>query len=103
VELFKFCGVRHFGPHHNDQKCQNPTNISQAGRLGRKAQQAEADRHANNVLPVIRTILSQGSVGMVSIAEQLNQRGIRTSRGGSWHASSVVNVLARAKSCDVAR
>jgi DNA invertase Pin-like site-specific DNA recombinase len=81
----------------------NPTNISQAGRLGRKAQQAEADRHANNVLPVIRTILSQGSVGMVSIAEQLNQRGIRTSRGGSWHVSSVANVLARAKSCDVAR
>jgi DNA invertase Pin-like site-specific DNA recombinase len=78
----------------------NPTNISQAGRLGRKAQQAEADRHANNVLPVIRTILSQGSV---SIAEQLNQRGIRTSRGGSWHVSSVANVLARAKSCDALR
>jgi DNA invertase Pin-like site-specific DNA recombinase len=28
----------------------NPTNIAQAGNLGRKAQQAEADRHATNVL-----------------------------------------------------
>ena len=56
----------------------NPTNISQAGQLGRRAQRAEADRFAKNVLPVIRSILSRGPVGMVSIAAQLNERGIRT-------------------------
>ena len=38
---------------------------------------------------------------MVSIAAQLNERGIRTQRGGSWHVSSVANVLARANECDV--
>jgi DNA invertase Pin-like site-specific DNA recombinase len=80
----------------------NPTNIQRAGQLGRRAQQAGADRHATNVLPVIRSILAHGPVGMVSIAEQLNQRGIRTARGGSWHVSSVANVLARAKVCAVA-
>ena len=37
---------------------------------------------------------------MVSIAAQLNERGIRTQRGGSWHVSSVANVLARANECD---
>jgi DNA invertase Pin-like site-specific DNA recombinase len=81
----------------------NPTNISGAGKLGRRSQQAEADRHATNVLPVIRSILSHGPVGMVAIAEQLNQRGIRTARGGSWHVSSVANVLARAKACEAVR
>jgi hypothetical protein len=45
---------------------------------------------------VIRSILARGPAGMVSIAAQLNERGIRTPRGGSWHASSVANVLARA-------
>ena len=80
----------------------NPANILQAAQLGRRAQQAEADRHATNVLPVIRSILALGPMGMVSIAAQLNERGIRTVRGGSWHVSSVANVLARAKVCAVA-
>ena len=81
----------------------NPTNVKHAGQLGRRAQRAEADRFATNVLPVIRSILAQGRVGMGSIAEQLNQRGIRTARGGNWHVSSVANILARAKACDPAR
>jgi DNA invertase Pin-like site-specific DNA recombinase len=77
----------------------NPTNISQAGELGRRAQRAEADRFAQNVLPVIRSIVSHGPIGIVSIAAQLNERGIRTQRGGNWHVSSVANVLARAHRC----
>lgn len=80
----------------------NPTNISEAGQLGRNAQQVEADRFAKNVLPVIRSILSRGPVGMVAIAEQLNERGIRTPPGGIWHVSSVANVLARSNVCDQA-
>jgi DNA invertase Pin-like site-specific DNA recombinase len=81
----------------------NPTNISQAGELGRRAQQTEANRFAQNVLPVIRSIVSHGPVGMVSIAAQLNERGIRTQRGGNWHVSSVANVLARAKESEFPR
>jgi hypothetical protein len=34
---------------------------------------------------------------MVSIAERLNERGIRTPHGGIWHVSPVSNVLGRAK------
>ena len=81
----------------------NRTNISHAGQLGRRAQRAEAGRFAKNVLPVIRSILSRGPVGMVSIAAQLNERGIRTPRGGSWHVSSVANVLSRATERDQVR
>ena len=80
-----------------------PTNISQAGQLGRQAQRIEEDRFANNILPVIRSILSHGPIGMVSIAAQLNERGIRTPRGGSWHVSSVANVLSRATERDLVR
>ena len=86
----------------NGAKLGNPKNTAEAALAGRLAQQAEADRHATNVLPIIRNILSHGPVGMVAIAEQLNQRGIRTARGGAWHVSSAANVLERAKGCEVA-
>jgi hypothetical protein len=60
----------------------NPRNISEAGQIGRGAQQAEADRFAMNVIPIIESIqLAAGSIGMVSIASELNSRGIRTARG----------------------
>jgi DNA invertase Pin-like site-specific DNA recombinase len=81
----------------------NPRNIDHAGRVGRRAQQAEADRFATNVMPIIRSIQSAGPVGMVSIAEQLNNRGIRTQRGGRWHVSSVANLLARSNKPDTLR
>src|SRR4051812_33160761 len=59
----------------------NPTNIAQAGQVGRQIQRAEADRFAANMLPMIRSIQSAGPIGMVAIAKELNGRGIRTARG----------------------
>jgi DNA invertase Pin-like site-specific DNA recombinase len=73
----------------------NPCNLEEAGNLGRFSQQSEADRFAANIIPVIRSIQAAGTRGMVSIAQALNGRGIRTARGGKWHCSSVRNVLAR--------
>jgi len=81
-------------------KLGNPTNILQAGQLGRQTLRAEADRFAANILPMIRTIQSAGPIGMVSIARELNRRGIQTSRGAQWHVSSVANLLARANELD---
>jgi hypothetical protein len=75
----------------------NPSNIAQAGQVGRAVQTAEADRFAANLLPIIRSIQSAGPIGMVAITKKLNERGIRTARGGQWHVSSVANLLARAK------
>jgi len=77
----------------------NPTNIAEAGKAGRRVLQDEADRFAANMLPIIRTIQSAGPIGMVSIAKQLNERGIRTARGGQWHVSSVASLRARANNC----
>jgi DNA invertase Pin-like site-specific DNA recombinase len=56
---------------------------------------AEADRAANNVLPIIAEIKKSGASTLRAIAEALNARGIPTPRGGRWHATSVRNALAR--------
>jgi DNA invertase Pin-like site-specific DNA recombinase len=56
---------------------------------------ALADRHAANVLPVIREIRRTGASSLHQIAHALNARGITTPRGGQWYASSVRNVLER--------
>ena len=57
--------------------------------------QAEADRAASNVLPIIAEIRSSGATTLRAVAEALNARGVPTPRGGRWHATSVRNVLAR--------
>jgi DNA invertase Pin-like site-specific DNA recombinase len=55
-----------------------------------------ADRHAANVLPIIREVQRSGSKTLREVADALNARGISTARGGRWHAMTVRNVLARA-------
>jgi DNA invertase Pin-like site-specific DNA recombinase len=57
--------------------------------------QAEADRAARNVLPIITEIRRSGATTLRAIAESLNARGVPTPRGGRWHGMSVRNVLAR--------
>jgi DNA invertase Pin-like site-specific DNA recombinase len=73
----------------------NPRNLRDAGLLGRLAQHSEANRFAANIIPIIQSVQAAGATGMVAIAEALNDRGIRTARGGKWHCSSVRNVMAR--------
>jgi DNA invertase Pin-like site-specific DNA recombinase len=57
--------------------------------------QAQADRAANNILPIIAEIRRSGATSLRAIAEALNARGVQTPRGGRWHGMSVRNVLAR--------
>jgi len=75
----------------------NRSNASQAALLGREAQIAEADRFAANVLPRVEAIRASGVSSLAGIAGALNNRGIRSARGGRWHVSSVQNLLARAE------
>jgi len=62
---------------------------------GAAAAVASADRHAANVLPIVRAIQAAGLVSLHGIAGALNARGIRTARGGHWYATSVRNMLMR--------
>jgi hypothetical protein len=74
----------------------NRTNLAEASALGHAANRRNADAFAANVLPVVRQIQAAGVTGLASIAKVLNDRGIRTARGGAWHNSTVRNLLARA-------
>jgi DNA invertase Pin-like site-specific DNA recombinase len=56
---------------------------------------AEADRHAANVLPIIREAQKAGATTLRAVADALNARGIPTPRGGAWYAMSVKNALER--------
>jgi DNA invertase Pin-like site-specific DNA recombinase len=74
----------------------NRRNLGEARALACQNRKAEADRFAANVLPIVQDIRASGTKGLASIAGALNQRGIRTARGGRWHVSTVQNLLARA-------
>lgn len=73
-----------------------------AARRGADRGRERADAFAENVLPVIASIQRAGVVTLAGIAEALNLRGIRTARGGRWHAMTVRNVLHRRPALDVA-
>jgi Recombinase len=61
------------------------------------ALQRAADEHAANVLPVIRELQRVGATSLRDIADALNARGMTTAGGRAWFATSVSNVLARAR------
>ncbi|WKA29340.1 recombinase family protein [Bradyrhizobium roseum] len=56
---------------------------------------ASADRHAANIVPIINDARKAGATTLREIADALNARGVRTARGGRWHAMTVKNVLDR--------
>lgn len=57
---------------------------------------AKANAFAANVLPVIRSLQEQG-LSLRGIAKALNERGVKTARGGQWQATTVRNILIRDK------
>jgi len=73
----------------------NPTNLGEAGAKGAATQRAEADAFAAKVLPIVRAIQAGGATTLRAIAAALNERGVKTARGGDWHDSTVRNLLAR--------
>jgi DNA invertase Pin-like site-specific DNA recombinase len=77
-------------------KLGNRTNLREAQTKGAAANGTRADRHAANVLPIIREVQAAGITSLAAIANALNARGVRTARGGHWHNSTVRNALARA-------
>jgi hypothetical protein len=78
-------------------KLGNPINLTHAGALGRATQVAAADEFVSGLLPVVLAIRQTGAKTLESMSQALNQRGIRTARGGRWRASSVANLFVRAR------
>jgi DNA invertase Pin-like site-specific DNA recombinase len=77
-------------------KLGNRVNLAAAGAKGGETQRAGADAFAANVLPIVRQMQAAGATTARAIAAALNERGVRTARGGDWHDSTVRNLLARA-------
>jgi DNA invertase Pin-like site-specific DNA recombinase len=73
----------------------NPRNLAHAGTLGRVTLIESADAIAHRLAPVLRAVRSEGATTLRSIAHALNQRGIKSPRGGTWHPSSIANLLTR--------
>lgn len=75
----------------------NPVRSDQAdaSAAGAAVQRAGADRHAANVLPIIREVQRAGVSTLRGIADALNARGVQTARGGRWYAATVRNVMQR--------
>jgi hypothetical protein len=63
----------------------NPRNLAEASRMGIAASQEGAKQWAANINPVIEQIRGAGITTLDGIARELNNRNIRTARGGQWH------------------
>jgi DNA invertase Pin-like site-specific DNA recombinase len=77
-------------------KLGNPRNAAQAAEVGRTVQATAADSFVAGLMPVIDAIRRTGVTTLEAMTQALNQRGIRSARGGRWYASSVSNLLVRA-------
>jgi DNA invertase Pin-like site-specific DNA recombinase len=82
----------------NGVKLGNPRNLQNAevGRVnGRAARTKSAKGRAADLAPIIADLQASGATSLRQIAEGLNERGIRTARGGEWSAVQVQRVMER--------
>ncbi|GJD92981.1 hypothetical protein OCOJLMKI_0166 [Methylobacterium iners] len=74
----------------------NLPEVAEKGRaLSLKTRQQRASQKAADLAPIIRELQASGITNASGIAKALNDKGIPTSRGGTWQAIQVLRVLAR--------
>ncbi|MFL5287906.1 MAG: recombinase family protein [Rhodopila sp.] len=73
----------------------NRTNLAHAQAKGVAVNRMMARAFAGNAVPVIREVQAGGAASLQAIADALNARGLRSPRGGTWHATSVRNIINR--------
>jgi DNA invertase Pin-like site-specific DNA recombinase len=81
----------------NGARLGNTRNYAEAAASGRRMQTEAADEFALRLLPLLHAIRGTGATTLEQISSALNDRGIRSARGGRWHVSSVMNLLGRAQ------
>ncbi len=75
----------------------NPVSALEAAKLGRAVQSAAANQYVRELMPFLTSLRAGGITSIGEMTKALNQRGVRSPRGGRWHVSSVSNLLARAQ------
>lgn len=83
-------------------KLGNRTNLAAAQAKGGAAIKREADAFAARVIPTIEAIKATGATSYNAIAKVLNDRGVKTAKGGTWAAATVRNIMLRAPALDMA-
>lgn len=78
-------------------KLGNPTLLDSAQPKGALTVKVQADLFADRVTSLIHEIRQTGETRVTKIAEILNLRGVKTARGGKWHACTVSNVMKRTR------
>ena len=73
----------------------NRASLIAAQPLARDVIVKHADQHADNVIPTLIQIVKSGVRSVHVMAEQLNQRGVKTARGGQWHGTTILNLIGR--------
>jgi DNA invertase Pin-like site-specific DNA recombinase len=72
------------------------TAVARGCRESIETRKANAAGFTAALLPAIEDLKANGAVTLRSIAKGLNDRGIKTSRGGQWSAVQVQRILTRA-------
>jgi hypothetical protein len=74
------------------QRLGNPE-LEEAAKRGRAVVKANARRFAVNIRPIIKEIRRAGATSANAIAAKLNERNVRTARGGKWTHVQVGAIL----------
>lgn len=83
------------------KKLGNPNGAAALLRAGKgnaagvEAVKAKAQDYAEEMRPVVEHLQAQGKTSLGALVAALNEGGYRTPRGGSWHKTSVGNLLDR--------
>jgi DNA invertase Pin-like site-specific DNA recombinase len=75
----------------------NPSNLAEAGLIGRTMLMGDADAFAEQLVPVVRAIRAEGVTTLRAMADALNRRSIKSARCGTWHPAAVSNLLVRSQ------
>src|SRR5262249_26895271 len=67
--------------------------IAEVAKSGRAALKTKAKRVAANVRPITQEIARRGITSRNAIAAKLNERNVRTARGGTWTHVQVGAIL----------
>ncbi len=73
----------------------NRASLIAAQPIAREVIAKHADQHADDVMPTLKQIIKSGVRSVHIVAQQLNQRGVRTARGGQWHGTTILNLIRR--------
>jgi hypothetical protein len=76
------------------KKVRGKTSSRRQGHGASESKQA-ADTRALALASTIRKLMAAGFVSQSALVNALNQRGIPAARGGIWHRTAVVRMLAR--------